>query len=121
MVDHNKTTASNKKNYIDVPKKKRTTSIAELPSFLKNFTFADRKLLVCGDEMDEKEKNPEKQGPFLVAQFIKVTDSHMYDSTNLGAHQIRALAKQFGCKGTGSATLFKIRRAMALMVTMGAA
>jgi hypothetical protein len=117
----NKTTASNKKNYSDDPKKKRTTSIAELPPFLKNFEFADRKRLVCGDEIDEKKKDPEKQGPFLVAQFIHVTDSHTFDLKELGVFQIRTLAKNFGCKGIGSANLFKIRRAMALRVTMGAA
>jgi hypothetical protein len=117
---NNKKTASNKKNSTDVQKKK-STSIAELPTFLTKFTFADRKLLVCGDEIDEKKRVPEKQGPFLVAQLIKVTDSHTYDLTELGIYQIRTLAKQFGCKGIGSANLFQVRRALALRVSMGAA
>jgi hypothetical protein len=117
----NKKTASNKTNYIDAQKKKRTTSIAELPPFLTNFTFADRNRLVCGDELDGKKKDPEKQGPFLVALLIKVDESHTYDLSKLGVFKIRGLARQFGCKGIGSANLFKTRRAMALRVTMGAA
>jgi hypothetical protein len=79
MSASNKKTASNKKNSIDVQKKKRTTSIAELSPFLTNFTCADHKLLVCGGEIDEKKKDPEKQGPFLVAQFIEVTYLHISD------------------------------------------
>lgn len=116
----NKKTASNKSNSIDVQKKK-TTSIAELPTFLTNFTYADRSHLVCGDELDTKKRDPEKQGPFRVAQFIQVDDSETYDLNKLGVFQMRKLSRQFGCKGTGSANLFKIRRAMALRVSMGAA
>jgi hypothetical protein len=41
--------------------------------------------------------------------------------SKLGVFQIRNLARKFGCKGIGSANLFKIRWAMALRVTMGAA
>ncbi len=121
ISDSNKKTASNKKNSIDVPKKKRTTSNAKLPPFSTNFSFVDRKLLVCGDELDEKKKDPEMQGPFLVAPFIKVADLHTYDLGKLGVFQMRNLVRKFSCKGIGSANLFKIRRAMALRVTMGAA
>jgi hypothetical protein len=38
----NKKTASNKTDYSVAQNKKRTTSIAELPPLLTNFTFADR-------------------------------------------------------------------------------
>jgi hypothetical protein len=82
--------------------------------FVRTTTF-------CGDELDGKKKDPENQGPFLVALSIKVDDSHTYNLGKLGVFQMRNLARKFGCKGIGSANLFKIRRAMALRVTTGAA
>jgi hypothetical protein len=59
----NKKTASNKTNYSDAKKKKRTTSMAQLPPFLTNFTFSNRSPLVCGDTLDGKKRDPAKQGP----------------------------------------------------------
>jgi hypothetical protein len=65
--------ASNKTSCIDAQKKKRTTSIAELPPFLTTFTYADGNRLVSGDKLDGKKKDPEKQGPFLVTTRIRTT------------------------------------------------
>jgi hypothetical protein len=80
-------------------KLKKTTH--ELPPFLRNFTFADHDCLVCQKEINKKEKDPEKHGPFLVAKLIKVKND-MFNLTKLGVYPMPTLAKQFGCKGIGS-------------------
>jgi hypothetical protein len=86
---------------------------------LRNFTFANRDCLVCQEEINEKEKDPEKHGLFLVAKLIKVENA-IFNLTKLGFFQMRTLVKQFGCKGIGSSNLFQVRRALASKVRMGA-
>ena len=64
-------------------------------------------MVCCGDEISGKTKHPDnEQGPLLVALSIKVTDLRTCDLNKLGVHQMRALAKLFGCKGVRSSTFF---------------
>ena len=102
------------------PAKQRTRY--QLDPILKAFTFQFKDRLICGEEMNWR--NKENPGPYTVAKFIEVgkkgTDNYRtIDLTKLKSEQLRELAQNFGCKGVGSSSMFECRQKLAIRKTAG--
>ena len=103
------------------PPKKKSKRNEELPPELAGFRYEHKANLICEDEVNLKNKSD--PGPYKVARYVVVRkgkpNEKKFDLKELSSAQIRKLAINFGCKGSGGLTMFDCRRQMALCKDTG--